>query len=230
IAKGNEIIIEKLQEIPVVMRRRLIRRVLASVAGYGNANIKDINFDHIESILSLISKQSGKTIHLPHGLQAVREYGFIKFFEKSQKTEKLNFSRILKPYSPIYIEQCKKWFYLGKKEYYSTITDKNSDIKPCVVTLDYGKIEGVGGLVIRTRLPGDVLYFKKMGTKKIKDFFIDSKIPRKIREQAVFVACESRIVLMIDGFLSDFFSVDMNQNTTDTNIIFLYIWEDEDGN
>jgi len=105
--------------------------------------------------------------------------------------------------------------YLGNK-----IVCENAFTK----VLDCGKITDVH---VRTRLPGDRIFFSNVGTKKIKDFFIDNKIVRAHREKAVFIACEEDIILIMgNGFDKPIESHKFNPKN-DSNTIYLQIWKSQ---
>jgi tRNA(Ile)-lysidine synthase len=51
------------------------------------------------------------------------------------------------------------------------------------------------GLSVRNRRPGDIFYPEGMeGCKKVKEYFIDSKVPRMERESIPVLACGDDIV------------------------------------
>jgi tRNA(Ile)-lysidine synthase len=78
-------------------------------------------------------------------------------------------------------------------------------------TLDYDRIRGE--LHLRNRRAGDRFQPLGMsGTKKLKDFFIDQKIPRNLRDSVPLVTDESSIVWVVGYRLDDRFKV-----TADTN-------------
>ena len=203
--KNYEIYIKEFDDYPEAIKRRVIRRCLHCIYG----NLININFSHIESISALTKAESGKQLALPKGFTAQKTYDKI-IFQKFVPAS--NFSVTLPKDTKIFISEIGMHLYLGKnpkKE--NTFT----------MALDCGKIEQVE---IRTRLPGDKIYFNSAGTKKIKDFFIDKKIPRYIREKAVFIACEKDIILMITN--SNFIESDKFRPDADDDTIYLQIWED----
>lgn len=68
-------------------------------------------------------------------------------------------------------------------------------------------------LIIRHRLPGDRIKIKGTGTKKLKDLFIDQKIPAEKREEAIVVTDANGTVLWVPGFKESALS---NKPETDT--------------
>jgi len=157
--------------------------------------------------LELCNAKSGTRIDLPKNIVVRRQYSKI-IFEKRKEQKSLNIE--LEYGKPTFITGINKWICLNKE-----IFNQNA----FTMELICDKIDKV---CVRTRLPGDYIYFSNVGTKKIKDFFIDKKIPRDIRDQTVFVAAGSEIIYIFDGILSHGFEAkDKSENT-----VFLQIWED----
>ncbi len=71
---------------------------------------------------------------------------------------------------------------------------------------DYDKIRG--NLVTRSRQNGDYIRVgKALSKKKIKDFFIDNKIPRTRREQIPMLVDESMVIWIIGHRINDYYKV-----------------------
>ena len=77
---------------------------------------------------------------------------------------------------------------------------------------DYDRLKS--GINIRYRRDGDL--FKPLGsigTKKLKEFFIDSKIPRHFRDQIPLISKDKEIMWIIGHKISDKFKVTENTKT-----------------
>ena len=200
---GNEIRVLALNHHHTAVQRRVMRLVLRQVFG----NVNDIAYSHTEALLALAHNQSGKTVSLPQGFVAEKSYDTI-CITKPSNFEGLSVT--LTKNARIYVSQVDRWVSLG-----SPPLKENVFTKP----LDCDKIANVQ---IRSRQPGDRIFFKNVGTKKVKDFFSDKKIPRARREEAVFIASGRDIILIIDknGLIeSDKFAPAQEDKT-----IFLQIW------
>ncbi len=67
--------------------------------------------------------------------------------------------------------------------------------------MDYDRIKDT--LVIRTRLPGDYIRINEEGgRKKIKDYFIDLKIPREERDKILLLAAGSEVLWVVGHRIS----------------------------
>lgn len=71
-----------------------------------------------------------------------------------------------------------------------------TDLENYPVVLCYNKL--ALPLFIRNRMPGDVLYFP-YGHKKLKDFYIDKKIPKHIRDRDLLIVDANNQVLAVLG-------------------------------
>ena len=68
--------------------------------------------------------------------------------------------------------------------------------------LDYDRISN--GLVLRTRRPGDYVVISRLGgRKKLKDYMIDEKIPRRERESILLLASGSEIFWVVGYRISE---------------------------
>jgi len=80
---------------------------------------------------------------------------------------------------------------------------------PFSVYLDY---EMLGDqLTVRTRLPGDLFYPSGLaGSKKLQDFFVDSKVPRLWRDRVPLLLSSKGIAWVIGYRLSSWAAADRN--------------------
>jgi len=194
-------------------KRRGIYRQLADF--YGDA--QDISFEHVESVLRLEGRQSGKMINLPGGVVAQNVYGeiVIKRYESAGGLDMpLPFEQ------EIFVQEAGYWFYLGKKPKERPGKKTFTKMLSCDIIDD---------IRLRRRAAGDKIYFENVGTKKIKNYFIDKKVPRDERDRAVLAAFGSDVILILSGegaVWSDKFNT-----ADDTDCAFLQVWGDGlDGN
>jgi len=201
--------LEALARHDLAIRRRIIRNVIAEML----CDMKDITFDHVESVLALANAQSGKRVSLPKGYVAEKQYHHICIKVLADIEE---FSVILHENTPIFVPQIGSWV---------CICDVPQVENAFTKVLDCGKITGCV-VQVRTRLAGDRIFFNTVGTKKIKDFFIDKKMSREMREKAVFIACERDIILIMGvGTEKPIESHKFNPEN-DSKTIYLQIWND----
>ncbi len=187
---------EALEKEDIVIQRGIIRRILGLLAG----KLKDIEAKHTEDVLSLGKKQVGKTIHLPYGIIALKQYYTIKLYckkadgpdipdgEPAEPLDVIIPGRTFHAHCGIYIESDVMNYEKNRP------FPKNS----CMKWFDYDKIENT--LKLRTRETGDYLQINEQGgRKKLKDYFIDLKIPKEERDKLLLIA-DGHHILWIIGY------------------------------
>ncbi len=196
----NELALNSLQEIdgdfylklstpPVLFKR-------ATILALKNLGLeKDYEYAHVLSVLSLNGSQSGAVITLPKNITARREYDAVIFSNKQlvEISEEVPF-------------EYKSTIFNGKE---IVVTTGNLD-KPYLL-FDKDKIPL--GSIIRTRRDGDVFTKFGGGTKKLKEYFIDKKIPLSERDKLPLVANGNIVYLIVGVEISDLVRVDDNTKT-----------------
>ncbi|MDF2541910.1 MAG: hypothetical protein K0S47_1628 [Herbinix sp.] len=208
------ILITDLQKEPVILQKGIVRKVLENLGG----SLKDMEKKHVDQILSLCNKQVGKQICLPLEIVASKEYHHIRL-EKNKawddpmdrnrdETERITINR------PGYygLQYSAKGILVSFFPY-----EKNNMIPKNRYTkwFDYDKIENT--LEIRTRKEGDYIQINHLGgRKKLKDYFIDQKIPKEERSDIWLLADGDHILWILDDRMSDRMSekykIDENTN------------------
>ena len=161
------------------MSRRVIMEMLANVM----ENLYDISSDCIQKIVDLcVCGKTGKSLNLPDNVIAKIEYG--KLIISKQNEALGEFEYILLEGKEIYISELGKTFLMER-----TDMRKNDG----AIYLPGGK-----DIRIRNRRAGDVFYPIGMkGKKKLKEFFIDEKIPRDERMRTGIVTSDGEIACII---------------------------------
>ena len=202
------IAVSVLAKAPFFLQQQLIYKLLGKLGG-----VKDVTELHVTQVLSLLEKQSGKRVDLAGGICAERSYDRLVLGRKDEtKVEQEVFVDIPGNY-PIMLS-AKVAFPINEDTDSSTavfgsFTESldaflTFSVFPYVNTmkipknrytkwLDYDKIKDA--IILRKRQPGDVLSFKN-GTKTLKAFLIDEKIPKEERSQITLVACGKEILWM----------------------------------
>lgn len=221
LSNENELFIycEKLQKQDDVIKRRVIRKACRVFS----EDLHDISFKHVNMVCNLTEKQTGKSVDLPFGLTAVKNYEYIKIFNKNSLNnnfslqQNLFFSFDIVYNDIIYIDSICEYFVISEKK-----PDVFSKKKP-TFAYSFNPDKICGKLVIRNRLPKDKIFISGVdGNKKLKKLFIDKKIPKEQREQIPVLADENGVLCVVGVRVSDFYKADKNIK----NKIYLYVWED----
>ena len=178
--KNGFLIDKSLGKKEKIMQSYVIMKVLSEAAGQK----KDITSLHMEAVLALFKGKTGAEASLPYGLAAEQIYGNVCIRRRDREEKSLYELKFdIFPYENQQIPEktYTKWF-------------------------DYDKIKS--NLVIRHRLPGDFLTVNaEGGRKKLKDYFIDCKIPREEREGLTLLADESHILWIVGYRISEHYKV-----------------------
>lgn len=190
-----EIEIEKLQKQTGLIQEYVIRESLKR-AGCG---LKNIGRGHIRDIRELAEGQSGRSISLPGGWWARREFGRL-LIGRQADGEKKNFR--IHPVIPGMATVADQAYVFDIFPY----SGQNIPQKIYTKWFDYDKIGS--DLLLRSRQPGDFLVVNSQGgRKKLKSYFIEEKIPQKEREKIVLMAKESEIIWVTGHRISEAYKV-----------------------
>lgn len=201
---GLSINLTEFIELHIALKKRIIRKVLENIKG----NLKDIGLVHIDNIINLSKNNNvGARIDLPGHIIVELGYNSIDIKigskEKSSKAiEKFEYS--LKKNDSLYIKEINgtiKNLVMDKKDIDMNNRDKYS------IYINYNKVQG--NFIIRNRKNGDKFSPLGMkGSKKLKDFFIDEKVPKDIRNTIPILCDESGIIWVIGYRISEKYKLD----------------------
>ena len=163
-----------------IMQEYVLLKTLTRAAG----RRKDISRVHVESVKNLLGKGTGAEVFLPYRLRARQIYGDLsigKIKENSGMPLPLEFRIFSYENQQIPEKTYTKWF-------------------------DYDKIKD--SLKVRFRLPGDYFAINGQGgRKKLKDYFIDCKIPREEREKITLLAENAHILWAVGYRISEYYKI-----------------------
>lgn len=156
---------------------------------------EDIERKHVEAIKSLVkNSENGKKIDLPLGVGAYKEYEYLTLTNKRRPKVKL--------YAELKCGEIDVP-YFGK-----IITKRVKDFvpKPNVLYVDYKKVPR--DAVWRFRQNGDIFEKFGGGSKKLKDFLIDKKVPQRERDYIPVLASGNEILVVAGIEISNKVRVD----------------------
>ncbi len=188
----------------LAIQRRLIRKAILELTG----SLQGLEDIHVSNIIELFQRQeTGKMINLPNSIAAKVVYDDLIIEDRSHKADKTKqrqgLVQILKPGKNI-LEDHGIELDLEVVDFdHIYLKSKAKNIK----YFDHSKI--VGNLMVRTRKNGDKFNpFGMQGSKKIKDYFIDEKIPRDLRNQIPLLIDETNILWVIGYRTSEIYKLD----------------------
>ena len=159
--------------LPQPLRNRVSRQILKKIG----KNLRRIDYGHIESVYELArSKKPHGILDLPNGMTVKRTYPRLAFRVGAEQKPN-EFHYLLEGYGTYPLKEIGRSICL---EEVGPDVDLNVEDHEWTAYLDAGKLQFP--LVLRNFRPGDRFVPLGMtGHKKIKDFFIDNKIPSEMR-------------------------------------------------
>ena len=174
------------------IRRGYIVRGMLRLAG---CPLKDVTARHIEEILALADKGTGKTAALPYGIEAQTEYGRLCIRRRETASADPDFAAnpdgTCKQEIRLEVFPCKNPADFPKNQY--------------TKWFDYDKIKDT--LSVRFRCPGDYFMLPSGGRKTVKSFMIDEKIPRQQRGRIPLLADGSHILWIVGYRISEYYKI-----------------------
>jgi tRNA(Ile)-lysidine synthase len=196
VRKENTVFVKRneFNTLPPAFRRRLLKKASA-LAGVESSGLSRVQID--EAIAFMAAARTGRTMGLPRGLKIGREYDR---FVITAQTGTDDFSHEIKIPGVTVISEV-------RLEIETLIAGPLSEAPAEANYLwqalfDYVKMGPV--LTLRNRRPGDWFRPAGMGgkSKKIQDYFVDEKVPRRKRD-LVPLLCSGEDVLWVVGMRTD---------------------------
>lgn len=201
---GNELWIDinKLLKLDRVIQRQLLYEALVSKAG----QMKDIADVHIQGMMGLLVADTGKTLELPYGVRARKNYNSLIL---SSGNNEINEYSIEINGEGVY--KIPGWGNLNISLYPKKEVE---DISKKIYTkvADYDKIKGK--LFVRPPRDGDFVVIDRDGnTKKLTRVFIDNKIDREKRKSWPVIAAGSQVIWAVGLRYGESCKIDQNTKT-----------------
>ena len=195
---------EELKKEPDLIGRQIVHDLLKEISG----KQKDFTRIHVEAVQELWNRKVGARRDLPYGMQAIRMYDGIYLERKAEKCKTRDSEKNAGIQMNVQSEGTES-FQIG--ELTLTVSRTARDFgeipeKKYTKWFDYDRIKQT--LVIRHRQPGDrICLFDGGGSKKLKDYLIDRKIPAQKRDQLWLLADGSDILWIIGDRISAAYKV-----------------------
>ena len=208
---------EKLFHLHPALQKRVLREGIRRIKG----NLKEIGSDHLDSVLDLDGKRGTKQLNLPDNLVIQKQYE--DFLIKKGKSKNISFVRYLVVPGKTDLSQLNLTLEtkLISVKPHSFLASSFMDLKKKVslnkmsgfpeeeVFFDFGKLKPP--LFLRNRKKGDRFCPLGMkGSKKIKDFFIDLKIPMEKREKIPLLVNRGEVAWIMGYRIDERFKIDNN--------------------
>jgi len=182
----------KLLELHPAMRKRVLRKAMAEFLS------ADVSQVQIEALEDLLEKETGKSRDFLEGIHAENRYDALVLSMKQERVE--GYQAALPLGESVFLsgKGLKVTAWTGEKEEFLPEDTK---------CFDLDKIQGE--LCCRTRKTGDFIALKN-GRKKIKDLFIDEKVPRAERDTFPLIAIGEEVLWAVGLRVSEKYQPDEN--------------------
>lgn len=182
--------------VHVALQRRLIKLIL----NYLPLSAEDRDFVKVEAIRqgSIQDRPTTWSLDLGSGVKCVREYDRIRFIPPAVESRIPHYTYLVEQFpAEVPIEGMSQSLRLTRhgagREGVLAKAEGNSE-----ANFDADKL--VYPLTVRSRLPGDAMKVMGLnGSKKVKDIFIDAKIPPSLRSRIPIVTDAAGRILWIPG-------------------------------
>lgn len=152
----------------------------------------DVESKHLYDIYGLVGKESGSSIDLPYGLKVFRDYDGITFLRGAEQT----------------VSDGEVAFDGESLVFDGSLVELSLSLEENGLYFDADKLPD--GCVVRHRRRGDLFCKFGGGTKKLKDFLIDKKIPSRERDSLIVVAKDEEVFIVCGVEISQKIKVDKN--------------------
>lgn len=198
------------QLLHVALQRRLIKLIL----NYSPFKMEESDFIKIEDIRSRILRENPINWRLDLGgrLRCVREYDIISFVQDMSDQNVAGYTyRIDQDEQQVSIPEIRKKLMITQ---YMAGSGMDTIISSASNTAYFDADELEYPLTIRSRLPGDSMRLMGLnGSKKVKDIFIDNKIPPSLRPHIPIISDALGRIIWIAGIRRSALAT-LHQHTT----------------
>jgi tRNA(Ile)-lysidine synthase len=196
VTKGSIVLdIKKLFAYNLLIRREIIKQMLPKM-----------EFEQIESVLMLTKKSSGLKLELSKNWNAWKEYNKLFIAQKGKKETKLTSKAWKMNIGKTTLIPEIDLEMIARNKRFKSLKVQRFNNSNCVL---FDKSQVSLPLSIRTRKSGDRFIPFNGKEKKLKDIFIDDKIPSRVRDRLPLLCDENNILWIIGsrrsniGLISD---------------------------
>jgi tRNA(Ile)-lysidine synthase len=188
IMDADELLRGPLMAEPEAMRRRIVRLWLEQVRG----SLKRVGFDHVEAILALIATGPPQgRLAIPGGVEVVRRYEKVAV-ERRPRGYPVSYSYTIERGGSVYVPDAGMTI--------ATAVQQSAALPKSLFAAVFDMAALPEKLTVRNFRPGD--RFQPLGLaghKKLKDLFIDKKVPVNARRTVPLLVAGDNI-LWIAGY------------------------------
>ena len=196
---------ERFRELDVALRSHLVIRALSHVKG----DTQGIERIHVDDAVNAVIESSGSQLHLPGGLRLIVEQRSAHLYAEDDV-----FAAASLDASPLAVPGLKTvgGWRISTERIKIASEDRSSGTywhSAEQFVERFGRGVDVSSLAVRSRVPGDRFQPLGMsGTKKLKDFMIDEKVPGSMRDGVPLIVTSRGIAWVVGWRIAEWAKVD----------------------
>lgn len=203
IGKEGEVCLsaKEFAKLPIPVQTLIVDRAMKELQG----RMPQLTFEHYMDIISLCADDGQpRTLMLPKGVEATRESYVLKLYRPQPQEKPFKFGvqkikvpgrTLIKKLNLSIEAELLEGKVVGLADYVES-KDASEEI------IDCDRVEG--GLFVRMRKIGD--QFRPLGSQgstKLKKFFIDTKIPKQLRDRVPILSDDKKIICVVGYRIGD---------------------------
>lgn len=192
---------EAFEEMEAIITR-IIKKSLMTVSDVRN----NFEMKHIYDIVVLQKSESGKKINITNSVIAINEYGNIKL--KLNKHLNKNEEELFCDLNKIFHHS--KHIIIESNQFGKFILEEKDNNEKFIVDdfTKYFSMDNISKLTIRGRKDGDkIIPLGMKGSKKIKNIFIDCKVPKDLRNSVPIIVFDNEVGWVVGLRVSDNYKI-----------------------
>ena len=208
-SRGGALDVEAFRRLHPALQKRVLHILIKKLSPTG----KDIHQVHVQDVLSLFRQEGNRSIALPFGITARRQYDMVVLERGCRVPVWQGESiQVRLPEVDTGVFSVYDLGNMGKLEFTAFFNENFMEVPKNRYTkwFDYDKIEEP--LVLRSRCTGDYLTIADgrghAVHKSLKDYMVTEKLPRHIRDEVPLLALGSHVLWLIGWRISEYFKVD----------------------
>ena len=196
---------ERFRELDVALRSHLVIRALSHVKG----DTRGIERTHVEDATEAVLSSPGLQLHLPEGLRLVVQQRSALIYAGDKAFAATSFDA--SPLAVPGVTTVGEWrFTTERLKTPSAYRPRDeSEQSPREFVERFGRGVDISSLAVRSRVPGDRFQPLGMsGSKKLKDFMIDEKVPGSMRDGVALIVTSRGIAWVVGWRIAEWAKVD----------------------
>ncbi|HLU99833.1 MAG TPA: tRNA lysidine(34) synthetase TilS [Acidobacteriota bacterium] len=184
---AGEIDISAIQVLPLPLQRVLARRAIRR-----NSEAVEISFTHTDDLLALCRATSGKSISLPGGLRAAREFNRIRLSSDLERPKAFSYS--FRVPGQVHVPEVGKILTVAHAPLEGASERPSLDKLTMKGIQETLRLPNKCRLTVRNRRPGDRVLLPSGSSRKLKQLFLEQRVPLRERDRLLLLELDGRIV------------------------------------